>query len=54
MQRFIKICNGKTIELHAYPQDEQTNMEKLVAFYETFGFEVVCGSESMGYEMKLN
>lgn len=54
MQRFIKMFKGKTIELHAYPQDEKTNIEKLVAFYESFGFEVVCGSESIGYEMKLN
>ena len=54
MQSFINKFKGRTIELHAYPQDNTTTLDKLVNFYEKFGFDVVCGSELSGYEMKIN
>lgn len=52
MKRFMKKFSGRNIELHAYGQDEITVTEKLVKFYEKFGFQIVCGDESFGYEMK--
>ncbi|HEY1046914.1 MAG TPA: GNAT family N-acetyltransferase, partial [Bacteroidia bacterium] len=52
MTKFINKFNNREIELHAYPQDELTTIDRLVVFYEKFGFEVECGSESIGFEMK--
>lgn len=52
MERFMKKFSGRDIELHAYAQDEQTDTIRLVEFYKKFGFEVVCGEESYGFEMK--
>ena len=52
MKKFINRYKNENIELHAYAQDEQTNTKKLVNFYESFGFDVVCGDDSNGYEMK--
>jgi GNAT superfamily N-acetyltransferase len=52
MMSFLSKNKGKKIELHAYPQDETTDVFKLVEFYEKFGFDVVCGSEDSGFEMK--
>lgn len=52
MHRFMKKFSGRNIELHAYAQDDTTDTNKLVTFYEKFGFSVVCGEESYGFEMK--
>ena len=54
LQYLINSNKGKQIELHAYPQDEFTNVFRLVDFYESFGFQVVAGSELSGFEMVLN
>lgn len=54
MQRFLKKFNARKIELHAYPQDEQTDIFKLVDFYKSFGFSVDCGSPLIGYQMSIN
>lgn len=51
MQDFIVEYGDKQIELHAYPQDNDTDIFRLVEFYEKFGFVVECGSESCGFEM---
>ena len=52
MNRFMKKFKGRKIELHAYAQDNATSTERLVSFYEKFGFSVECGELSYGYEMK--
>ncbi len=52
MNRFMKKFEAKDIELHAYPQDEKTDLKKLLCFYESFGFRVTCGDDSFGFEMK--
>jgi ribosomal protein S18 acetylase RimI-like enzyme len=54
MQELIENNKNIDIELHAYPQDEQTDINKLVEFYESFGFEIIGGSEDWGFEMILN
>lgn len=54
MQRFLNKFKNRHIELHAYAQDECTDTNKLVSFYEKFGFSVVCGCEKFGYEMIKN
>tara|TARA_R110000772_G_scaffold233800_2_gene345370 strand:- start:7318 stop:7584 length:267 start_codon:yes stop_codon:yes gene_type:complete len=54
MQELIENNKSVTIELHAYPQDEETELEKLVNFYESFGFQIECGDDFSGYEMILN
>lgn len=51
MQRFMNKYKSRKIELHAYAQDELTSTNKLVDFYTKFGFSVVCGNETIGYEM---
>jgi ribosomal protein S18 acetylase RimI-like enzyme len=53
MERFLNMHKGKTIELHAYPQDDSTDLQRLVDLYTSFGFEIQCGSEGIGYEMSL-
>lgn len=52
MQRFMDKFSGRKIELHAFALDQDTSTDKLVCFYEKFGFEVVEGSELTGYEMR--
>ena len=52
MQRFMDKFTGRKIELHAFALDQDTITEKLVLFYEKFGFEIVEGSERTGYEMR--
>jgi ribosomal protein S18 acetylase RimI-like enzyme len=52
MQRFMNKFSGRKIELHAYAQDDTTDTNRLVEFYEKFNFEVVTGCEEYGYEMK--
>jgi ribosomal protein S18 acetylase RimI-like enzyme len=54
MTEFMKKFRGEKIELHAYPQDKTTSIERLVDFYRKFGFETVCGDDSIGYEMNNN
>lgn len=54
IQRFLNKFKNRKIELHAYPQDEQTNISMLVKLYESFGFIVDCGSDSIGYQMSIN
>jgi len=51
MQDFVNKFKNERIELHAYAQDEHTDTSKLVDFYRSFGFDVVSGDESFGYEM---
>jgi len=52
MTFFNKKFAGKNCELHAFGQEIDTDTNRLVSFYEKFGFEVVAGSEEIGFEMK--
>jgi ribosomal protein S18 acetylase RimI-like enzyme len=52
MEKFMDEFGDRKIELHAYAQDETTDTNRLVEFYESFGFEVVTGCEEWGFEMK--
>jgi len=54
MKEFIDKFKNQRIELHAYAQDESTSTERLVEFYKSLGFDVVCGDESCGYSMELD
>jgi GNAT superfamily N-acetyltransferase len=54
IQRFLKMCKNKSIELHAYPQDTTTDMYRIIRFYSKFGFDIKCGNDITGYEMTLN
>ena len=54
MGKLLARFKNKTIELHAYPQDDTTTIDKLIVFYQKFGFQITCGSDATGYEMKLN
>ena len=49
MQRFVDRFSHRDIELVAMPLDDDTDLERLVNFYERFGFEEDAdqGSESM-------
>ena len=54
MIEFLGKNKGVAVELHAYPQEDGIDVFRLVEFYESLGFEVVCGSESVGFEMVKN
>jgi hypothetical protein len=51
MTEFMSKFEGHRVELHAYPQDDETDVNRLVSFYERFGFKVATGDDEDGYEM---
>lgn len=48
---FLKKFSDYRIEGHAYPQDKNTDMDKLLHFYQSMGFKVGSGDNKYGWEI---
>lgn len=51
LKNFLEKFNLMKIEGHAYPQDNKTNMEKLLEFYKNFGFKIGSRDNKYGWEI---
>ena len=52
--KFLNKFSNYRIEGHAYPQDEFTNLDKLLNFYKSLGFEIGSGDDKYGWEIYKN